>query len=559
MKEGGLMKKYTANVFVKDELKEITNREKDKPQRIIGEELKDYLFESEDTKVCILYGLRRTGKTTLMLQTISELTQDEFEKSAYIEVSNRDTISSLYSDLDRLKEEGYKYIFIDEVTSLDNFISMSSLFPDVYVRKGLRIVLTGTDSLDFFLSSSRELYDRARYIHTTYIPFYEFKHLFPNKNIDEFIEYGGTLIPEYNEDYPFYNGKNAEQYVDSAIAQNIQHSLENYEEGSKFRSLINLYNQDKLTNAINRVVQNRNHQFSIRVIQSTFKPSDYNSVRDIMTTRVKKNIEPNTDILNKIDSSTIVEPLKKQLHIYDARKDEILTDSEVYEIEQYLRKLEIVDSYTVESGDFNISPVENNIITQSGLRYSQCKELLKILENHNTFRLGTDKEQNLIVSTIDNNVKGKILEELTIYNVQQSLDAEKYEVFQLSYPPMPSEGVTEGEIDLVIKDKELYTVELFEIKHSSEIVPSQYKHMIDPAKMKYFEKRGLEVTGRTVLYMGKTQGQEIEGVKYKNISEYLDELKVYDRNYQKMLLARKECIKNVEDEYDDNDSLDTKG
>lgn len=183
---------------------------------------------------------------------------------------------------------------------------------------------------------------------------------------------------------------------------------------------------------------------------------------------------------------------------------------------------------------------------------------MKILENHNTFRLGTDKEQNLIVSTIDNNVKGKILEELTIYNVQQSLDAEKYEVFQLSYPPMPSEGVTEGEIDLVIKDKEAYTVELFEIKHSSEIVPSQYKHMIDPAKMKYFEKRGLEVSGRTVLYMGKTQGQEIEGVKYKNISEYLDELKVYDRNYQKMFLVQKECAKNVEDGYDENDSLDTK-
>ena len=140
------MAQYKANVFVKDELREITNPEKDRPQRIIGEELKDYLFDSKDTKVCILYGLRRTGKTTLMLQTISELTQDDFEKSAYIEVSNRDTISSLYSDLDMLKEEGYKYIFIDEVTSLDNFISMSSLFPDVYVRKGMRIVLTGTDS-----------------------------------------------------------------------------------------------------------------------------------------------------------------------------------------------------------------------------------------------------------------------------------------------------------------------------------------------------------------------------------------------------------------------------
>ena len=93
-------------------------------------------------------------KQLLMLQTISELTQDEFEKSAYIEVSNRDTISSLYSDLDRLKEEGYKYIFIDEVTSLDNFISMSSLFLMYMLEKGLTIVLTGTDSLGFFLSSS---------------------------------------------------------------------------------------------------------------------------------------------------------------------------------------------------------------------------------------------------------------------------------------------------------------------------------------------------------------------------------------------------------------------
>ena len=90
------MAQYKANVFVKDELREITNPEKDRPQRIIGEELKDYLFDSKDTKVCILYGLRRTGKTTLMLQTISELTQDDFEKSAYIEVSNRDTISSLF-------------------------------------------------------------------------------------------------------------------------------------------------------------------------------------------------------------------------------------------------------------------------------------------------------------------------------------------------------------------------------------------------------------------------------------------------------------------------------
>ena len=76
------------------------------------------------------------------------------------------------------------------------------------MQKDGSIVLTGTDSLGFFLSSSRELYDRARYIHTTYIPFYEFKHLFPNKNIDELkLKDGDTLIIPVVKDLVYINGE----------------------------------------------------------------------------------------------------------------------------------------------------------------------------------------------------------------------------------------------------------------------------------------------------------------------------------------------------------------
>ena len=61
-----------------------------------------------DGKICILYGLRRTGKTTMIFQMIGEL---PIEKTAYIKVKSDDHMSLLSKDLDKLYGLGYKYIF----------------------------------------------------------------------------------------------------------------------------------------------------------------------------------------------------------------------------------------------------------------------------------------------------------------------------------------------------------------------------------------------------------------------------------------------------------------
>ena len=45
--------------------------------------LQKFVAGSYDGKICILYGLRRTGKTTLLFQMLSEL---PIEKTAYIKV-----------------------------------------------------------------------------------------------------------------------------------------------------------------------------------------------------------------------------------------------------------------------------------------------------------------------------------------------------------------------------------------------------------------------------------------------------------------------------------------
>lgn len=64
-----------------------------------------------------------------------------------------------------------------------------------------------------------------------------------------------TLKNLKSESSVFANNEKTSEYIDSAIAKNIQHSLKHYQNGSRFRSLYSLYKNRELTSAINRVVE----------------------------------------------------------------------------------------------------------------------------------------------------------------------------------------------------------------------------------------------------------------------------------------------------------------
>ena len=64
-----------------------------------------------------------------------------------------------------------RYVFIDEVTLMDDFIDGAALFSDVFATSGMKIVLSGTDSLGFIFSEDEQLYDRCILLHRTFIPF----------------------------------------------------------------------------------------------------------------------------------------------------------------------------------------------------------------------------------------------------------------------------------------------------------------------------------------------------------------------------------------------------
>ena len=46
----------------------------------------------------ILYGLRRTGKTTLIRQIFDEMTDEELAKAAFVQITGNDTLAAVNQD-----------------------------------------------------------------------------------------------------------------------------------------------------------------------------------------------------------------------------------------------------------------------------------------------------------------------------------------------------------------------------------------------------------------------------------------------------------------------------
>ena len=207
--------------------------------------LRDYVHGNGTDRVFILYGLRRTGKTTLIRQVIAEMPEEMLQKTAFIQITPQIDLAKVNLDMRQLKKEGIRYVFIDEVTLMEDFIEGAALFSDIFASSGMKVVLSGTDSLGFVFSEDQELYDRCFMLHTTFVPYREFEHVLGIKGIDEYIRYGGTMSlggVDYNKTgMTFATKESATEYVDSAIARNIQHSLRNYPDGGHFRRLAELY------------------------------------------------------------------------------------------------------------------------------------------------------------------------------------------------------------------------------------------------------------------------------------------------------------------------------
>ena len=479
--------------------------------------LQKFVNGSYDGKICILYGLRRTGKTTLLFQMLSEL---PIEKTAYIKVQTTDDMSRLTKDLKVLFELGYRYVFIDEITLLSDFIDTAAVLSDVFSMMGMKIVVSGTDSLGFAMANRDELYDRSVTIHTSFIPFREYARLLNIRSVDSYIEYGGTLKMENMsfddpdaafDEVAFRDDESTRKYIDTAISRNIQHTLKNDHYGEYFNQLRELYEKGELTNVINRIVQHMNHRFVLRVVEDEFKSHDFGSAKELLLHDFPAE---RATVLYDVDEKQILERLKAIIEVKEKSETTVsITQEHIDKVKKYLLMLDLIVNCPerYESG----KQAEHIVFSQPGMRYAIAKALVYSLMQDAYFASISEADKAYITGKILDDVKGRILEDIVLLEVCKAAPS-TMEAFKFKFD-------AGGEFDMVIYDKTSQNCRIYEIKHSAKVNEKQTIHLRDAEKCQIVEKRFGPISGKFVLYRGKDTFAE--GVQYLNVENFLCGLK----------------------------------
>ena len=89
-------------------------------------------------KICALYGLRRTGKTVMMYQYISELSDKDKEKTVYIFAYGNVICLNCGRQWEDLYDKGVRNFFLDEITEVTDFQKYGNTFSDYLQQKELK-------------------------------------------------------------------------------------------------------------------------------------------------------------------------------------------------------------------------------------------------------------------------------------------------------------------------------------------------------------------------------------------------------------------------------------
>lgn len=494
------------------EIKDI-NEVRQAKTRYCYRDLCNFIEGKTHGEICALYGLRRTGKTFMMEQAELKYSLD---KSIILEYNDKLTMDDVYADLDECK--GKEIVFLDEITAVPDFIDESAYLADIYAKSGMKIIIAGTDSLGISLARNDELLGRVVNINTSYIPFAEHAYIFGDKKIDDYIEYGGLMAVEKDDDF-------FSRYLNSAVSLNIAHTLKNAKVSSKYTMLPG-YSDKDIRLIIDKLTEIYSGKLDERKINAYLSKA-------IVT-------EPISDFICKTDNDV----LKKEYKILDkkALRDEylkavnldILTEKEVtrgalFELDDILEDMGYM-SVTRED-NLTRNPADNTLkydfdythyIIQSAVKYNQLCKAVDTLITSRELKTLKAKERDNLAKQLTNNIYGNMMENIITFDAQNALPKKRFEVFKTQFG-------NAGEYDTVIRNKDNDTYYAFETKHSAEVFCGyskngkyigQDKNLISEEFAKLAKEQYGKCAGTSVLYNGEPCVNE-NGTYYFNASDFL--------------------------------------
>lgn len=475
-------------------------------ERNFVKDIVDYC-NSRSRNVCVVYGLRRTGKTYGMLQAIIHLAENNsWDKICFIDCNKGDELLELYDNIERLADEGVKYFFIDEITFINDFIDYSSTLANYYSCGGLRIVISGTNSYALKLASEDSLLGRCWFLNTSNISFKEFVKVTGKSSIQDFIDFGG-LFAEGSIRDPFTPSgftvvAGLREYIDSAVVENVANSIATFKDGRY------TYGCDlqAIRSYVYSIILSRTHSL-IDKLMNPLKLSELNGAL---------SLERVNCILGKDGSRALKEKITlKFIDAFKYKLDITLDPSTAALVDEALVAIGLLYPAQIivrNIREYPVTHLTDNILNPIILRTSITEWILKELEGYGKPDLS---------AAVKEMANGYILEEIVRFELMQQVEAGNLYTLQFAT------SKAFGEIDLVIQEKAI--LYLYEIKNSSQPVAPQSKHLRNKELLQYLTDEGYTVKDRAVLYNGETCIYNIkdedsdvgDGISYKNITEFL--------------------------------------
>lgn len=477
-----------------------------------------------DGTVCVLYGLRRTGKTTIMHQVMTD-NADKFS-SLFLEVTQSDTMEDVYSCLDNALKNGIRCVFIDEITNIPDFIEESALLADIYAKEGLRIVLAGTDSLSFVFAENNSLYDRTVHINTAYISFEEHCRVLGTNDLDDYICYGGFMRKGASaEDRIVYDYTTACRYLDDAVSGNISRSLRNLAKYSDCTELFDVSENEmkavlkkmaeKYSGVLNETIVNE--ELAKTELSFPIKQDEFKEIEEMEIFRYLRANNPE-----------IVKELAKEINS-DTKIVHKFTEDMIARLENDLINLGFVSA--VKKQEFCYSknygwrslPVEREYyLIQPAIKYYHLKKALEFIETNEHYNSLSEKGKQFVSEKLDLKIKDDMTGQIVVFETSNVLSSEKYDVYKISFKDSDLEK-SRGEYDMLIYDKTNDSYYAFEIKHTAEPSSEQCKNLLNKDFKEIIDRKYGKKENVCVLYNGKPFSSP-QGVLYLNISDFLKEI-----------------------------------
>lgn len=429
--------------------------------------LGDECYQGEILAVC---GLKRTGKTTLLKQLLCDIVAYT-ESCAFLEMQDSDTMKMLERRIEEEQAKGKTVIFINEITKVSDFINNSSSLADCFAKAGVRIIISGMDSLSIAFAEDYELYDRVRKVNTTYISFAEYHTLFPSEDINDYIRYGGLFYKNEAEKSTI-GYENILSYLHDAVTMNIANSLKN-----------------------NADIDERDSAF-----------------KNINETELKSITEKAAGLYSGSPDGEIITALTDKKDNADC----YITPQMIKELEKWLKEIGFLAfiekrTFTNVSGVWKkLSPTYEYHIVQPAVRYSFLK---KAAESEIERYQHLDKQrQKEMAETLNCNMLDEIVGQTVIFDVMSSLPDERYIVCK---PEFMHENRLINGYDMLIYDRQENSYRYFLIRRKSDDYADNIEEITSVAESHFGECKSV-----CTLYAEKSPNG-FAGRECYNISDFL--------------------------------------